>query len=171
MMRWILYIIIISGLLSVFLYMKNYQPEVMDKFIISVDIWKITDFASQEQDRLDKIRFLKDPDENDTKLYLNRDKKQVLINHTVFIGATDEMVKLSLGKPKSYKIEPINYKLKLVYYLPDDSRPTIFEFTREYNSNLQKDLYRLTNAQKSSSIDIVDYISCNSSDSNYSICQ
>lgn len=137
-MRILLYITLGILVYAVLFYLQTYRPETMAEFLVKVDVFGFTDIARQEQERLGKIRDLTIPYE----------EKQVLINRTVFIGATYDMVKLALGQPKKIlqraaegsSVALIYY----VYYLPGDKRPTILVFQQD----------KLTNAYKGSVLDI-----------------
>jgi len=116
------YIVISLLVYAVLFYMQTYQPDMMTKLLIQVDVFGLTRVADQEQQRLAKIHDLSIPYED----------KQVLTNRTVFMGATSEMVQLALGKPTKTAQQPWAKKnvtlLYYVYYLPNDTRPTILVF-------------------------------------------
>ena len=159
MLRWLIYITVIMLTISVsFRYFENCQPEAADKFLLRIDILEISDIARKEQERLDKIRLLKVYDDDGQQVPIHYDQRQVLENHTVFLGATKEMVVLALGPPKGYIIA--NNFLRFMYYLPNDNRPTILEFAVLINKYNQKTEYKLTNAYKSSAIDVYNYEPC-----------
>ncbi len=123
---------------AVLFYMENYQPEMMTHLLIQVDVFGFTRVAQQEQERLAKIK----------NLSITYEEKQVLVNRTVFMGATHDMVKLALGDPK--KIVERMWEAKnimltyYVYYLPNDNRPTILVFQDD----------KLINAYKGSALDV-----------------
>jgi len=159
MLRWLIYITTIILTISVsFRYFENCQPEAADKFLLRIDILEISDIAQKEQERLDKIKTLKVYDDDGQQVPIHYDQRQVLENHTVFLGATKEMVVLALGPPKGYLIA--NNFLRFVYYLSNDNRPTILEFSVLINKYNKKTEYRLTKAYKSSAIDVYNYDSC-----------
>ncbi len=123
---------------GVLFYMENYQPELMTNLLLQVDVFGFTKVAAQEQERLGKIKDLDIPYE----------EKQVLVNRTVFMGATRDMVKLALGEPKKV-VEKMWEEKKVVltyyvYYLPNDNRPTILVFQED----------KLINAYKGSALDV-----------------
>jgi hypothetical protein len=103
-------------------YLQTYQPEMMTRLLIQVDVFGFTRVADQEQQRLERIKELTIPYE----------EKQVLVNRTVFMGAGSDMVKLALGKPKKIYEQPWPAKnvmlVYYIYYLPNDKRPTILVF-------------------------------------------
>jgi hypothetical protein len=122
LLRPFLYIILAVLVSATLYYLESYQPELMSKLMIQVDVFGFTRVAQAEQERVGKINELSIPYED----------KQVLINRTVFMGATEDMVKLALGSP--WKVEERMWEAKktmltyYVYYLPDDKRPTILIF-------------------------------------------
>ena len=137
-LRAFLYIILGALLFAMLFYLESYQPEVMTKILIQVDVFGFTRVAQAEQERVAKINELTIPYED----------KQVLINRTVFMGATQDMVRLALGKP--WKTDDRMWEAKkimltyYVYYLPDDKRPTILIFQQD----------QLIKAYKGSALDV-----------------
>ncbi len=134
--------IMVGGLVYLMLsYMANYQPELLTDILLQIDIYGITPEARQEQARLAAIKELTIPFE----------EKEVLVNRTVFLGATQEMVLLALGEPK--KVVEKHWEAKnliltyYIYYLPNEKRPTIFVFQEG----------KLINAYKDSAINVVNY--------------
>ena len=77
-------------------------------------------------------------------LPLTYEEKQVLINKTVFLGASSKMVQLALGAPKERKVGGGKSNSILIYYQPDDPRPTILRFERD----------KLVHAYKGSALDL-----------------
>lgn len=81
-------------------------------------------------------------------LPIRYEQKQALIDHKVFMGASSQMVMLSLGKPKaeSTRSDPTTQQSITLWhiYLPDDVRPTVFEFQQD----------KLVNAYKGSALDM-----------------
>lgn len=144
-MRALPYIILALLVYGVLFYLETYEPEVLTTILIQVDVFGVTRVAEAEQQRLAAIKNLTIPYE----------EKQVLVDRTVFMGATEEMVKLALGEPKKvveriWEDKDHNKKMLTyyVYYLPGDKRPTILVF--EFD-NAE---YTLVNAYKGSAIDI-----------------
>lgn len=143
MLRFLIYIMFVVGAIYVtllYMYIDNYQPEAMDKFLLKVDVLGVTDLARKEQGRLAQIR----------NLTIHYEEKQVLINHTVFMGATPEMVRLALDEPQKTVDKDI-FKY-YVYYLPNDNRPTVLVFKKEDSDSI----YKLVKAYKGSAIDFVN---------------
>ncbi len=99
-------------------YMENFQPELMNSFLIKVDIFNITQAAKEEHKRIEDIKDLTIPYE----------EKQVLVNRTVFMGASQDMVRLALGEPRKTWVQTKYQEVYYVYFLPNDKRPTIFVF-------------------------------------------
>lgn len=117
-------------------YFCLYQPDLVKKLIIKVDVFYFSELAEQEHERIEKIRALTIPYE----------QKLVLMNRTVFLQASQEMIKLALGEPQSAIPDPppTTGHATLVYYLGEDKRPTLFEFEDD----------KLLSAHKGSSLDI-----------------
>jgi hypothetical protein len=137
-LRALLYIFLIVLIYGMLFYLENYRPELMTRILLQVDVFGFTRIANMEQGRLEKIKELAIPYE----------EKEVLLNRTVFMGATHEMVKLALGEPK--KVVERMWEGKgvmltyYVYYLPNDNRPTILVFQED----------KLVNAYKGSALDV-----------------
>lgn len=138
MFRALQYIILIVTAAMMGFYVSVYQPELINKLLINLDVFGLTRVAQQEHERIEKIRALTIPYE----------EKQVLMNRTVFMQASPEMVKLALGEPKRTFEKPwaergtnLTY---FVYYVADDKRPTILVFENE----------KLIHAYKGSALDI-----------------
>jgi hypothetical protein len=134
---------ILAGVLAylVLFYMESYQPELMTDILIQVDVFGVTRIAKEEQQRLTDIKNLTIPYE----------EKQVLVNRTVFMGASPDMVKLALGNPQKIVEKIWEGKSVMltyyVYYLPNDKRPTVLVFQEN----------KLVNAYKDSAINISNY--------------
>ena len=140
MLRSIPYIILAILVYTGLFYMQNYQPETMHSMLMKIDVFGITPTGEEEQARQQRIRSLTIPYE----------EKQVLMQRTVFMGATSGMVKLALGEPKKvveriWENNPTRPLLiYYVYFLVNDSRPTVLIFQDD----------RLINAYKGSALDV-----------------
>lgn len=140
----LLAIIIIAGLTTASLsYVKTTNPEALDELLVHIDVLGITKVASIERERINMIRNLDIPFE----------QKKVLMERTIFMGASRQMVVLALGQPKgatrlSGKPSPQNPELKpterWVYYFKGDQRPTVLDFEKD----------TLVSAYKGSAIDV-----------------
>jgi len=137
MLRSLPYIILAVTVYLVLLYMVNYQPQTVTNILIRVDIFGITRTVKEENDRLSSIKDLSIPFE----------EKQVLIDHTVFMGCSSDMAKLAIGEPKKVVerqmvdanknvIQTLTY---YIYFLPNDKRPTILVFSEDKLINAYKD--------------------------------
>jgi hypothetical protein len=138
-MRLLLYAcvaILTTGALS---YVQRVDPAAIQDLLVKVDMLGFTQAAQQESQRLAKIRALTIPYE----------KKKALIERTIFMGATKEMVTLALGEPRSMQKNPTNTKggkktsERWVFFFKEDARPTILEFEKD----------TLVSAYKSSNLD------------------
>lgn len=141
MFRVLQYIILLITVTMTAFYVATYQPELVKKLLINVDVFGITTVARTEHDRIEKIRMLTIPFE----------EKQVLMNRTVFMQASPEMVKLALGEPTKtidhQADEHSAIQTYYVYYLADDKRPTILVFQEN----------KLTQAFKGSALDLANH--------------
>lgn len=111
-------------------------PDKMKDLIITVDRFGITDVGALEQKRVRTIN----------RLSITYEEKQVLIQRTVFLSATREMVYLALGDPvcvlqgKGADATPTEH---WVYYIQGDRKPTMLSFQNN----------ELVNAGKASALD------------------
>lgn len=153
MLRVIPYIVI-SGIIYIMLiYMQDYQPEELEALIIKFDIMGLTNASKYEHYRQNKIKTLNG---------IGATEKEILLNHTVFLGATAEMVEYALGPPKllfkDRDSSPV-HRIFYVYFLVGDKRPTMFEFActannpEECKSTENKSIFVLSKAYKKSTID------------------
>lgn len=97
-------------------YLQAKKPEAIDQLIVKVDVFGISDMASNERQRLAQIRALEIPFE----------QKKVLMERNIFMGANRDMVFLALGNPNEAKKKGDSERW--VYYFKDDQRPTVLEF-------------------------------------------
>lgn len=139
-----------------YIYIDNYYPNAIDDLIIRADVFKYSPIAKKEYARQDAINRL------EYDAYgkpIGTLEKQVLINHTVFIGATAQMVEYALDAPAQVVFR--GAKLYYVYFLAGDKRPTVFEFVCAKNdpalcNSMQdyKQNFGLSKAYKKSTIDL-----------------
>ncbi len=115
------------------------HPDIYYNITLSMDVFGLSADNEQEKKRINKIALLPISDE----------KKDFLIKHSIFMGATPRMVKLALGDPRMEQhtvsqqnaAQPV---LVYVYHFPQDSRPTLLMFEED----------KLVAAQKSSVTDV-----------------
>ena len=147
MLRALPYIsVLLLACISLF-YLHDYQPELWNSLLVEVDVFDLTPQARYEHARVYAINHLP----------IHYEEKQVLINHTVFLGATEDMVKLALGEPtKTYppgilKNEQGQDVLVMyeIYYISDSLRPTRLEFQQDKEDQL----YKLVDAKKGSALE------------------
>lgn len=119
---------------ATFLYLQFYNPQLLKELIITVDVVGVTPIGQAEQARIATINTLP----------ITYEEKQVLINHTVFLGANTQMVMLALGNPKESRAGSKPASSVLVYYESDDPRPTILRFEQD----------KLIHAYKGSALDL-----------------
>ena len=131
--KFTVYFSLMAATFAVILYMQFYKPNVIRELILSVDTLGLTSIGQQEQTRQYEINRLPK---------LTYEEKQVLLNRTVFLGATTRMAQLALGPPKEQKRG--RREVIFIYYMPEDSRPTILRFEND----------RLVHAYKGSALDI-----------------
>jgi hypothetical protein len=116
----------------------RYAPDKVNELIIKIDRFGITDMGKREQYRINQIE----------QLPITYAEKQVLLDRTVFLGATPQMVKLALGTPKQEQttgaVDRGNEVITYIYHFSKDSRPTLLRFENQ----------KLTSAGKASTIDV-----------------
>lgn len=116
------------------LYLQFYKPGLLKELILSIDVVGVTPIGQEEQSRQATINGLP----------ITYEEKQVLINKTVFLGASSRMVMLALGTPKEQKPSGKGAGNIYIYYQPDDPRPTILRFEHD----------KLVHAYKGSALDL-----------------
>lgn len=161
MFRLFPYIIIAILVYLALLYMQTYQPDKLNELIVSADIFRITEISKYEHYREDQIKRLEGKVCTPRECHdIGLEEKQVLLNHTVFLGATAEMVEYALGTPKQVLFQEASSALYYVYFLAGDKRPTVFLFSCtqaapqcKLHENYRK-IFTLSKAYKKSTIDI-----------------
>lgn len=97
-------------------------PDKMQDLIIAVDRFGITEVGATEQQRVRTIN----------RLGITYEEKQVLIQRTVFLSATRDMVFLALGDPVCVLQKPATKTEAAfeywVYYIEGDRKPTKLAF-------------------------------------------
>lgn len=124
--------------MGIYNYLYLHKPDVLKQISVKLDRLGLAPENPAETQRIYEIN----------KLPISYEEKQILINNTIFLGATPRMVMLALGKPKEGHRAADNSgenkkTLILVYHLPEDLRPTMLRF----------DEGKLTHAYKGSTID------------------
>lgn len=128
--------IIILGAVAVYGIASAF-PNKVKSFLITFDRFGLTHVGASEQMRIRNIN----------RLQITHEEKQVLINRTVFLNATRDMVSLALGAPVcSYNVaatteNPVSEIW--VYYIEGDPKPTLLAFQNN----------ELVNAGKASALD------------------
>lgn len=107
-------------------------PDTMKDLIISVDRFGITEVGALEQKRVRTIN----------RLPITYEEKQVLVQRTVFLSATREMVYLALGAPvcrlQSPKTATEPATEYWIYYIEGDRKPTKLAFQNNELMNAGK---------------------------------
>ncbi len=123
MRKFIPLVAIVATVIGLFAYASQVRPEVVRELLIQVDVFGLTQPSRHEMERKRHINNLK----------ITWEEKQVLLNRTVFMGASVDMVRLALGEPKKTLQKELPERgaaIYLVYYLPNDKRPTILVFVK-----------------------------------------
>ncbi len=97
------------------------SPSLYLKLIVTCDIFGLNKEAKVEKQRLDNINLLP----------ISNEKKNFLIEHRIFVGASESMVELALGNPLDKMPEdknPQSEKERWIYHFADDINPTALEF-------------------------------------------
>lgn len=97
--------------------LKALQPDTFDSLMLA---FELAPNSKEEKARLDRINLLPISDE----------KKRILTNRTIFLGASPKMAELALGEPiqRRGNHEQTPTVDQWIYYFSDDSRPTVLEF-------------------------------------------
>ena len=146
-----------------FAFAQIFRPEEMNSLIVKLDVFGLTAASRYEHARQDKIMRL---EQDAYGMPIGSLEKTVLLNHTVFINASAQMVEYALGAPKIPFKARNSRKMIYVYFLANDKWPTVFEFkcvrnTDECNGDageVNKNLYALVKAYKESKIDVDNLI-------------
>lgn len=128
-------LIVICGSAGVYWIAQKFPDKIRDLLIV-VDRFGITEVGAAEQARIRTIN----------RLPITYEEKQVLIQRTVFLGATREMVHLALGDPVCVLQTPVEGHGTIeswVYYIEGDRKPTQLAFQNN----------ELTTAGKASALD------------------
>lgn len=116
-MRLILSIFLVLIACGMIVYVAATRPDVLREALTQVDVLGVTGSGAKEKERVRQIMNLPIPYE----------KKQALVSHTIFVGATEEMMLLSFGQPKEIAPSAAAPDTKIwKYHFPGDSRPTVF---------------------------------------------
>lgn len=98
-------------------------PDKMREILIVVDRFGITEVGSVEQNRIRAINTLPG---------VTYEERQVLIDRTVFLSASSDMVTLALGNPMCKKIVPVSKDYPethyWIYFIEGDGKPTRLAF-------------------------------------------
>ena len=109
-------------------------PDKVREILITVDRFGITEVGAKEQNRVYTINRMAG---------LNFEEREVLINRTVFLGASTSMVRLALGEPVCEVMSPAdtNYPdgaTNWIYFIEGDSKPTRLVFAKDLLVTAQK---------------------------------
>lgn len=119
-------------------YLDTFHPDLAKTLMIKIDPFGLTPEGAAEKQRVAEIKALPIPYE----------KKQVLLEHTIFMGATKEMVRLALGDPKKmqrHTDESGEVQEIWIYVFRLDKRPTMLAFEKD----------TLASAYKGSMLDVI----------------
>jgi hypothetical protein len=129
--------IIVGGSAAAFYYVTTHRPDMIAQVRLKLDRFGLAAESPMEVKRVADIN----------KLPISYEEKQILINRTIFMGASPRMVMLALGQPKQgHKTRDAlsgKESIILVYHLPKELRPTMLSFENN----------KLSEAKKGSSID------------------
>lgn len=109
----LLLILMIGGIFA----LKTLQPSTYSSLMLKFDL---AADSKEEVARINRINLLP----------ISSEKKEILTNRTIFLGATTGMTELALGTPiQVYEYPDHTPRVdRWVYYFADDSRPTVLEF-------------------------------------------
>jgi hypothetical protein len=113
-----LLLLVMSGVFMV----EKSSPMLYLKLAMTFDVFGIDKEAKHEKLRLEGIYLLP----------ISEEKKTILINHTIFLGASPTMVELALGNPLDKTIAPEEKDKpsieRWIYHFAEDINPTALEF-------------------------------------------
>lgn len=132
LLKFIIFIALIGGIIF---YFGSYNKAAFSEFVLEHDNIGLTELASKEIARKDSINRLNIPYE----------QKQALINKTVFIGATKQMVNLAISLPIRKTVDSNGHD-KWFYIVDDSTTPIILTFNGE----------KLAKAERGTNLDIMD---------------
>lgn len=104
--------------LTTLLVLKTSNPQLYLKLSLTFYFINPSPDAKQEKKRLDHIELLPISDE----------KKNILTNRTIFLGASSSMVRLALGDPIDGTYYEDGSAQYWTYHFEEDLKPTILEF-------------------------------------------
>lgn len=99
------------------IYLGIAQPQALTRLIVKIDRFGWTQEGASEQRRFNQIMAMP----------IAYEKKQALVDHTVFMGATQDMVLLSLGRPRE-KFASEDGMETWQYFFSEDTKPTFLVF-------------------------------------------
>lgn len=114
------YMLVMLITFGIAFWLAQVRPDLRNNVVLAIDIFSISELATQEKQRVSTIKLLK----------ISSEQKEALVNKTVFIGCTKEMVQLALGAPRSLEHDEKSRDI-WVYYLGDEKRATKFAFDAE----------------------------------------
>ena len=110
----------LSGAVIVFamvVYLGVAQPQTLTRLIVKIDRFGWTQEGALEQRRFSQIMAMP----------IAYEKKQALVDHTVFMGATQEMALIALGRPRERFVSEEGTET-WQYFFPEDTKPTFLVF-------------------------------------------
>ncbi len=105
-------------------YVDRTNPDAIKELLLHIDVLGITPEGSKERARIEQINALPIPFE----------QRKILMERTIFMGASPEMVSLALGAPQEQQngsrasMGTTISQQRWIYFLKDEQRPTVLEF-------------------------------------------
>jgi hypothetical protein len=112
---------VIMVILTTYLIVKKTDPHLFLKLQITFNVLGNNDDVKAEKNRLENIDLLPIADE----------KKSILANHTIFLGATKTMVRLALGDPLQEHADADKNISYWDYHLDEDIKATRLMFNQD----------------------------------------
>jgi hypothetical protein len=109
-------------------YITTFQKDAVEGFLKKYDFIGLSEIGQNEKQRLYQINNLPIPFE----------QRQALVNGTVFLGASKQMVGLALGAPYGQPQIMADGTERWVYFFQDSSRPTYLFFKNDMLANAAK---------------------------------
>ena len=126
----VIIVFVIAGMIAMAV-LKFRYPDVFFKLAVAVDVFNVKGDSRAERARIDKIALLP----------ISNEKQELLINKTIFMGASPRMVQLALGEPRGTS-EGLNIQnkqeLRWQFHFAGESEPVVMVFIDHKLSGAQR---------------------------------
>lgn len=126
----VIIVLLIAGIIAMAV-LKYRYPDMFFKLAVTVDVFNVQGDSRAERARIDKIALLP----------ISNEKQELLINKTIFMGASLRMVELALGKPRGTN-QGLNaenkQEIRWQYHFSGESEPVVMVFIDDKLSGAQR---------------------------------